>query len=198
MTTFVLVRHAAHDLLGHAIAGRTRDVGLNAQGHGQAQALIQRLDRHAIERVYASPRVRTRETIAPFIAHAGVAQEMDGGVDEIDFGEWSGKPFSELDRDPQWRVWCERRSQAQPPGGETIRAVQSRVIATMQRLRVAHAKATVAIVSHGDVIKAALAHYLAVHLDHLERFDIAPASISVVVDDGAWAQVRLVNGTPEP
>jgi len=34
--------------------------------------------------------------------------------------------------------------------------------------------------SHGDVIKAALAHYLRISLDRILRFDIDPASFSTL------------------
>lgn len=197
MTTFVLVRHASHDLLGHALAGRTRDIPLNASGRDEAAALVARLAAYRADRVCTSPRLRARETIAPLLARVPMAHDIEPGLDEIDFGGWSGREFAELERDPQWRVWCEQRSAARPPRGETIRQVQERVIGAMRALRERHRDATLLLVSHGDVIKAALAHYLGVHLDHLERFDIAPASISVVVDATAWAQVKLVNATPE-
>ena len=58
-----------------------------------------------------------------------------------------------------------------------------------------HAAETVALVTHGDVIKATLAFFLGISLDGLERFDIAPASLSVLGLDEGWAQVKLVNGT---
>jgi hypothetical protein len=33
-----------------------------------------------------------------------------------------------------------------------------------------------------------------ISLDHLETFDIAPASVSVVALEAQWTQVRLING----
>jgi probable phosphoglycerate mutase len=63
------------------------------------------------------------------------------------------------------------------------------------RLRGQHDGGTVALVSHGDVIKAALAHFLRMSLDALESFDIAPASVSVIQAGADWAQVKLVNDT---
>src|SRR3712207_8973628 len=52
---------------------------------------------------------------------------------------------------------------------------------------------TVALVSHGDVIKAALAKVMHISLDHLEGFEIAPASISVIAAGAHWAQVKLLD-----
>lgn len=56
MTTFVLVRHAAHDWLGRGVAGRMPGVLLNAQGRQQAERLVQRLDGRRIESIHCSPR----------------------------------------------------------------------------------------------------------------------------------------------
>jgi broad specificity phosphatase PhoE len=115
--------------------------------------------------------------------------------DEIDFGEWAGSSFADLEReDPAlWRQWVERRSTAQPPGGEAFAQVAQRAMAGMKRLRDLHPAKTVLVLSHGDVIKAALACCLAMSLDNLERFDIAPASMSVLTASGKDWKVRVVN-----
>src|SRR5438552_13101754 len=43
MTTFLLIRHASHDLLGRALAGRQPGVRLNERGQREAELLAQRL-----------------------------------------------------------------------------------------------------------------------------------------------------------
>lgn len=195
MTIFLLIRHASHDLLGNTLAGRTRDVGLNDQGHREAQALATRLADIGLAALYVSPRRRAHETVAPLARRLGRTPTDLDAIDEVDFGAWSGRAFADLTSDAQWSVWCTQRSAAQPPAGETIGAVQQRVVAAMKSLRDTHPDQTTALVSHGDVVKVAIAHFLDLSLDHLERFDIAPASVSVVVMGRDWAQVRLVNWT---
>jgi broad specificity phosphatase PhoE len=51
----------------------------------------------------------------------------------------------------------------------------------------------VLIVSHGDVIKAMVASCLGMSLDDLERFDIAPASVTELAMGADWVQLRLLN-----
>ncbi|MQU81851.1 histidine phosphatase family protein, partial [Sinorhizobium meliloti] len=63
-TTFLLVRHAAHDRVGCFLAGRTGDVPLGIAGREQAQRLAARLAGEGIGSIYASPRKRTQETAA--------------------------------------------------------------------------------------------------------------------------------------
>jgi probable phosphoglycerate mutase len=71
--------------------------------------------------------------------------------------------------------------------------VAQRAMTGMQRLRGLHPSQTVLVLSHGDVIKAALADCLGISLDRLEQFDIDPVSMSVVTASGDGWKVRMVN-----
>jgi probable phosphoglycerate mutase len=75
--------------------------------------------------------------------------------------------------------------------------VQTRIVRAIERLRAAHPGRTVVLVSHGDVIRAAMAYFLGVPLDLFQRIEIRPASISRVrlYDDGVL--VLGVNDTGE-
>jgi broad specificity phosphatase PhoE len=196
MTTLMLVRHAAHDWIGRGVAGRMA-VGLNDQGSRQARELIARLEHRRPHVIYSSPMQRTQETAAPIAQALGLTVLADAELAEIDFGEWTGRSFEELERDDhdRWRLWCERKSEAGAPGGELFADVQRRIMARLEHLRRLHPSETVLLFSHGDVIKAALAGYLGLPLDHVERFEIAPASVSIVDTGADWYQVKLVNGT---
>jgi probable phosphoglycerate mutase len=49
----------------------------------------------------------------------------------------------------------------------------------------------VAVVSHGDMIRAAIAYYAGIPLDLFQRLEVSPASVSTIdIDDTA---VRLVS-----
>lgn len=194
MTRLVLVRHAAHDLAGVALAGRMAGVMLNAKGRAQAEALGDTLAASGIAALYSSPQRRARETAAPIARRLGLAVDDAPEFDEIDFGEWTGRRLQDLSADsPGWRDWVERRGAATPPGGEAFARVRQRVLEGAERLRRAHPSATVAVVSHADVIKALVASHLAVSLNDLERFDVDCASLSVVDLADGWAKVRCVN-----
>jgi broad specificity phosphatase PhoE len=51
----------------------------------------------------------------------------------------------------------------------------------------------VALVSHCDIIRGIIAHYLGLPLDNLLRFDIDPASVSRIVVGDWGARVISVN-----
>lgn len=195
MTTFLLVRHGAHDWLGRGVAGRMPGVVLNAQGQAQAGRLVERLRDRTMAAICSSPVERARQTAAPLAKARGMTVAIDEAFAEIDFGEWTGRTFAELEADNErWRTWCERKSVAAAPGGEAFTAVQRRVLDGLERLRRRHPADTVAVFSHGDVIKAAVASVLGLPLDHVERFEIAPASLSIVEAGEGWSRVKLVNG----
>jgi broad specificity phosphatase PhoE len=197
VTIFLLIRHASHDLLGKALAGRAPGIHLNALGQREAEHLALSLASAGISALYTSPSERARDTAAPVAQRLSLASRVNADIDEIDFGDWTGRSFSDLDGDPGWSMWVEQRSRARPPNGEAFADVQRRATMAMDHLRREHADQTIALFTHGDVIKAVLAHYLCMSLDDLERFDIAPASVSVIVAVNGWAQVKLVNGRGE-
>jgi len=180
MTTFLLIRHAAHDLLGRVLAGRASDVHLNARGKMEAERLGERLARFHCQAIHTGPLERAQETAWPAAGALGLDPQINSAFDEIDFGRWTSQTFAQLEHDPEWKRWNASRSQAQPPGGETMGAVQSRVVAGLEELARAAPGACVAVVSHGDVIKAALMHYLGIPLDFILRLEVGPAALSIL------------------
>ena len=87
------------------------------------------------------------------------------------------------------------RSTAAVPGGETMLPAQARAVAAWPGAGPLR-RGQVAIVSHGDVIKAVLAHFLAVPLDLFRRIEIAPASRSELQLYPAHVRVLGVNLPP--
>ena len=186
-TTVHLVRHATHGLLPHTLAGRMPGVPLSPAGLVQAEALARRFGGQTVAAVVSSPVQRARDTAAPIAAALNLVPEIDPGWEEIDFGRWTGQRFDTLDADGEWHAWNRLRSLAACPGGETMHAAQSRALHALSRLRALHGEAAVVVVSHADILKAVLAAALGLSLDHLQRFSLAPASVStlLVFDDNA-------------
>jgi len=189
-TTFLLLRHAAHDNVGGYLAGRMGGVMLGEAGRAQADRLARRLRVERIDAIVASPRERTQQTAQAVAAACGLAMETAAELDEIDFGRWSGQGFEALQQDPLWQRWNAVRSLIRTPGGETMLDVQRRVLGLMERLAGQQDGRCIALVSHADVIKAAVLHHLGLAIDAWPRFDIAPASISRLAV-GEWGSRLL-------
>ena len=191
--TIHLVRHAAHGLLGRVLTGRMAGVPLSIEGMAQAGALAARFSGMEIAAVLSSPMQRARETAEPIAGALGLGVTVEAGLDEIDFGAWTGRTFAALDGQPAWHAWNRHRGSAGCPGGETMLAAQSRAVSAVLRAGESYAGQHVVMVSHQDVLKAVLAHVLGTSLDHLARFSLDPASRSILTlfDDGA--RVEAIN-----
>jgi probable phosphomutase (TIGR03848 family) len=194
MTTVLLIRHGQTDAAGVVLAGRAAGVHLNDAGRRQSHQLPARLDQVLPRAIYCSPLDRAMETAAPLAAACDVLVQVRPQFIEVDFGEWTGRRIDSLVNDPVFQQFNTYRSATRIPGGETMLDVQRRVVGDLEILRRLHDGEIVAVVTHGDVIRAALAHYAGIPIDLCLRIDVMPASISAIGLDDRQAVLRLVNG----
>jgi probable phosphoglycerate mutase len=195
MTKFLLIRHATTDAVGKNLSGRTKGISLNAKGQLQAQQVSARLAHVPIDAIYSSPLERALETAAPIAAAHQLTLKTNFHFLELNFGDWTNRTFDALQHDPQFKLFNSFRSNTRIPGGETMLEAQARFITGMQQLCDAHAGQVVAIVSHADLIKAAITYYAGIHLDLFQRVEISPASVSIVEVYAETARILLVNDT---
>jgi probable phosphoglycerate mutase len=180
MTHILLIRHAVNDFVKSGkLAGWTPEVHLNDEGKTQAEALGQRLAEAPIKHLYSSPLERTIETAEAIRQHhPHLDIKFIEGIGEVGYGDWEGQEIAKLTKTKMWFMVQECPSRAYFPNGESMREVQMRAVNAVETLAVAHPHDMVAVVSHADLIKMVLAHYLGMHLDHFQRVVISPASIS--------------------
>ena len=195
-TTILLVRHGQTATTGSVLPGRTKGLHLTDAGRAQAERAAERIaELRKVDAVYTSPLERARETAIPIAGAVGVRPTVERGLQECDFGEWTGGELKQLMRTPEWQTVQRAPSTFRFPGGESFTEMQTRIVSALDRLRAAHPGGTVIAVSHADPIKAAVAHALGTHLDLFQRIVIGTCSISVI----AWATggpiVLAVNST---
>ena len=195
MTHILLIRHAVNDFVKTGkLAGWTPGVHLNDEGTAQAQALGNRLIGIPLKALYASPLERTMETAEAIRGHhAHLEIRTTEGLGEVRYGDWEGKEIAALVKRKMWHVVQEYPSRAYFPNGETMRGVQVRAVDEVERLAAAHPREMIAVVTHADVIKMVVAHYLGMHLDNFQRIVISPASISSLMLGYGRPYVGTVN-----
>ena len=170
-------------LIRHALPVRIEgadgpaDPPLAEDGHRQARALADWLAPEPIDRLYVSPLTRARETAAPLAEARGMEPVVEEGVAEFDKDADSYVPMEELKAsgDPRWHEIVGGGYFGDTSPDE----FQSTVVRAVERIIADNPGGRVAVVCHGGVINAYLAHVL--DLDDLLFFEPAYTSISRVV-----------------
>ncbi|MDH6109593.1 putative phosphomutase (TIGR03848 family) [Kitasatospora sp. MAP12-15] len=188
MPTLLLVRHGRSTAnTAGILAGWTPGVDLDDTGRSQAAALVDRLTGIPLAQVVSSPLERCRQTLAPLVeARPDLGEPtLDDRFGECHYGEWTGRPLSELAQEPLWRTVQDHASAAAFPGGESLRALSHRTVAAArewdEKIAAEHGPEAVwAVCTHGDVVKAVVADALGLHLDHFQRINVEPCSVTAI------------------
>ena len=183
MTTVLLVRHGLTALTGPILSGWTPGLHLDERGRAQVASLGERIRAVPLAAVVTSPLERCRETAEAVLAGRDPTPPLhvDERIGEVHYGSWTGRPFTDLTKDPLWRVVQAHPSAAVFPDGEGLAAMAARAAEAVRDWNVRLGPdATYALVSHADVIKALVADALGLHLDGYQRISVDPASLSVI------------------
>jgi probable phosphomutase (TIGR03848 family) len=191
VTTVLLVRHGLTASTGQLLTGWTPGVGLDERGRAQAKALGERIAAVPLDAIVTSPLDRCRQTVDEIVAArtgppgsaATGAPVVDEQVGECKYGDWTGKPLKELEKEPLWPVVQAHPSAVRFPGpdGESMLDMQHRAVAAVRQWNARLGKdATYLVCSHGDVIKAIVADSLGLHLDQCQRIIADPCSLTVI------------------
>ena len=130
------------------------DIPLNDTGHRQAERMAQALKEEPITAIYASDLTRAWETAQYLGRTAGVDVTREEGLRERGFGDFQGKTIAEIETlQPEASLrWRKRDPHFAPPGGESLLALRSRVVAAAERLAAGHPGELIALVGHGGVM----------------------------------------------
>jgi probable phosphoglycerate mutase len=180
VTTLLLIRHGANDWVHGRLAGRIPGVHLNDEGRKQAQALAERLADIPLDAIYTSPLDRTVETAQAIAAPRGMTLRIVEGLQEVDYGQWQGAELKELYKHELWPGVQFYPSGTRFPDGETLGEAQIRMVMTLDSLRARHPKGVIAVVSHADIIKLAIAYYIGMHIDLFQRLEIGTCSVTAL------------------
>ena len=178
MATLTLLRHGRTVANAHGLLQGRIDNPLDDEGLTQAQAAAAVIG--TVDRVISSPLRRARQTAAAF----GVDVEIDDRWIELDYGDWDGRPISDLP-EGTWDRW-HRDLGVRPPNGETLEELGVRVRGALESLAtdpVDH----IVVVSHVSPIKAAVAWALGV--DDLVTW-------RTYLTTGSFSAIRLGGATP--
>ena len=171
------------------------DLPLDAAGKRQARALAELLRARRPARCFSSPLGRALETAQTVATHLSLNVETMPELREVDFGQWEGRTFAEIQKSDPENVarWAAFAPDFEFPGGESIHDFLERTARAAELLAAVPGE-EVAAFTHGGVIRAVICHVLGLPPRHYLAFDVKPASVTVLkLFDGQGVLVELNN-----
>jgi broad specificity phosphatase PhoE len=195
MALLLLIRHGENEYTKRGrLAGRLRGVHLNERGMQQAQELAKALRGAHVKALYSSPLERALETAKPIAHELDLVVQRHAGLLESDVGQWQGRSIRRLALTKAWRVFQRAPSRARHPGGESLLETQTRVVSALEEICGDHkARDLVACVLHSDPIKLAVAHFIGLPLDHMQRLSCDTASTTLLAIDSLGGRLIWLN-----
>lgn len=200
-----LIRHGQTDWNAvRRVQGQT-DSQLDPTGYEQARALGQRLSATPFVRAHVSSSVRTRQTAATLFEGRDIPQRFSDELREMRLGRWETHLWQDIEAsevstvalysrfdDAFFVEGAERISEMQQRGVDAIEAVIQ-----YEQEAGTDAAANIAVVSHGFLLRAILAHYLKLPLTafagHAGLPNCAHSILEVTPDQRI---VKSVDGAP--
>jgi len=193
MLEILLVRHGQTDWNVERRIMGPKPIGLNKAGRAQARALHKGLKDVPIDQICTSPLKRALQTAQIIDKGRDIPIVLEDNLQEIDYGDWIGRTFDEVKPDPRYKAYHTKPTEAVSPGIESVLAVRDRAVRCLEALRGDGALRRVVVVTHADIVKILLAHYLHLNLDEFHQLKVDNGSISVVWFDGSVERVLAVN-----
>ena len=135
------------------------DPELSVAGHQQAKFLAEYLSSEKINALYSSPQRRALQTAEPIAVDKGLPITVVDDVAEWDRNASFYIPTEELKaaNDPRWQAMVRGEWTAED---DTVEGFRARVVTALEALIAVHQGERIAVLSHGGVINAYLAHVL--------------------------------------
>lgn len=158
MTTIYLIRHAeAEGNIFRRLHGQY-DSNVTANGLLQIRALAERFSDIPIDAVYASDLIRTQTTAAALYRPKNLPLHLDSRFREINVGIWEDTPFGQFDRVDHAGSYdfSHHPHRWHAEGSERFADYVGRFLSAMNEAADRHEGGTIAIFSHGMVLRGVL------------------------------------------
>jgi uncharacterized phosphatase len=174
-------------------------IELDEAGRRQVESAIPLARELAPNLIVSSPLARARQS-AEIIGHGvGIAEIIeDPRLSEVEYGRWEGMVYDDLLRDAHYMNYRERPLDEPTPGGETMYHVQARGVDAVRHTIAANRGKRVLFVSHGDIIRTVLCHFMRLGLENFRRIRIDNATFFGIQIAGDFAEIKFLNLTYDP
>lgn len=153
---YVLTHTETYDNKNRTFSGWRNSI-LTPRGHRQAEKMAKRLRNKRIGLAFISPLKRTRQTLNHLLRfHPDTKVVVEPRITERDYGRLTGKNKRKYHRShPELYVIYHRSYEVPPPGGESMVAVEKRVLRFIRHVRkvIKQKKINAVIVAHNNSIR---------------------------------------------
>ena len=200
MVEIFLIRHG---LTLWNTAGRLQgisDTELAPEGLRQAKLLAEKFPCDKVDAIYSSDLARAKITAQLTAAKFGLTVQPMADFREVDFGEWEGKYFADLEKTDadRLKIFYTQPDKLKLDGAETFQQAQSRAMNRLKQVIDAHENGGenhVVIAAHGSINRLMLCAILEIPIKNIWRLNQFNTAVNIFrVDDGNFT-VRLINGT---
>lgn len=191
----LMVRHGRTEWNEQSRFQGGTDVPLDDEGRAQAGLLAARLKGWNPGAVFSSPLMRAWETARAIASeHENLQPVKLAGLSEMCFGVWEGRVIRDIiaAEGDSFTRWRESPFEYPPRGGETYESVAARVRPAMEAVMTADADRSV-VVSHGGIIRAALALFLDIPPSVTWRMKITNCSVTAIDIDKRGVSLAFLN-----
>ena len=194
MVRLLIVRHGLSMTNKDKVYTGQRDVPLAPLGYRQAEAACRYImENYTVDAVYASDLSRAKDTVLPIAKALSLPLQTRAGLRELSLGDWEGKTYEEVKvlYPETWELLKTARHLARYEGGESYAEGYARAKKAFLEIAGENEGRTVAIASHGGLIRLFLADVLGLSVEQGAKAPlISNASLSVVEIEGK--EMRLV------
>ena len=195
--TAILMRHGETEWNKQGRVMGRNPVELTEHGRAQVAATARFAESIKPDLIVTSPLVRARQSAEILAAALGGIEIRRGACHRRSaLRSLGGVALSRANRRSALRHLPEIADYAPTPGGETIPEVQARGVEAVMRMIEAHPGERIVFVSHGDIVRTVLCHFLKVELEHFHRIRVDNAALSAIQISGEFAEVKFLNLTP--
>ncbi|MCK4236408.1 MAG: histidine phosphatase family protein [Candidatus Krumholzibacteria bacterium] len=191
-----LIRHGETDWnRGRRVMG-LGPVPLNERGRARVEKLASNLCSEAVPVIYTSTVARAVETSRILSEVWGSVVHEEPRLNESSYERWVGRSYDELKSDPEFELYTKAPTRSNFSKDEGMADIQRRALDAVDRVAAEAGSGKAAVVSHSDVIKPVIAHYLGMDLDAMHRLSIANASVTLIDTGGLRPRLHYLNLSP--
>lgn len=181
MAKIFIFRHGeTSDNKYHDFSG-WHQISLDPAGIQEAKRIGEQLKNEKVSKAYQSDLIRSQETLRFVLNgyHQGFEIITDPRIKERDYGNLTGLDKDELEmKDPQhFKLW-HRSYDVPPPGGESIKDVEKRVLDFLKDVIPTWKKDDIIFISaHGNSIRPMRRFFEHISIDEMCSYEYTPGKI---------------------